>query len=190
MDERAFWRTYRPRTPQQQKAAQAIQALGLLDVLSAYDPLLIGTIPLDIDIADSDLDVACHVADLDGFVALGMRTYGHLPGFAWRRKKVRGVESAILRLQQDGMSIELFAQPVPVLHQWGVRHFLVEARLLAIAGDPLRRAVRAQKKAGVRTEPAFAALLGLPGEPYRQMWALSFAADTVLHRLLAIRGWC
>ncbi len=188
-DERAFWRTYRPTTPRQRAAAQVLQELALFTTLAPYDPLLIGTVPLDVDTPQSDLDVACHAPDLDALGAALVQAYGPRPGFELVRKTVRGVASAIGRFTWGGFAIEVFGQPVPVLAQYGVRHFLVEARLLALGGAPLRQAVRTLKEAGVRTEPAFARLLGLQGDPYERLWTLSFAPTETLVHLLTQAGW-
>ncbi len=189
MDERTFWQTYRPTTPRQQAAAQVLQELALFTTLAPYDPLLIGTVPLDVDTCQSDLDVACHAPDLDTLGHVLVRAYGPYPDFELVRKRVRGVASAIGRFTWGGFAIEVFGQPLPVWAQYGVRHFLVEARLLALGGDPLRQAVRALKEAGVRTEPAFAQLLGLRGDPYERLWTLSFASTETLAHLLAQAGW-
>ena len=42
--------------PRQQAAWAALDELGVMHHLAAYDPVLIGTIPIDIDVTDSDLD--------------------------------------------------------------------------------------------------------------------------------------
>ncbi len=49
---------------------------------------------------------------------------------------------------------------------------LVEYAVLQAGGEPWRRAVQQLKEKGMKTEPAFAALLRLPGNPYEALLAL------------------
>ena len=62
--------------------------------------------------------------------------------------------------------MEIFGQAVPTAQQNGFRHLLVEAAVLEAGGRTWRRAVRQLKKQGLKTEPAFAFLLQLTGDPY------------------------
>ncbi len=70
------------------------------------------------------------------------------------------------------MSVEVFAQALPVVAQHGFRHMVIEGRLLVIGGDALRQRVVALKRAGMKTEPAFARILELPGDPYEAVLTL------------------
>ena len=80
----------------------------------------------------------------------------------------------------DGFEIEVFGQAIPVEHQAAVVHLEVEHRLLQLAGESLRTAVRALKRAGLKTEPAFAQLLGLEGDPQEQLYSISAWTDDQL----------
>ena len=44
-------------TRRQRQAYQALQSLGVGQILAAYEPILTGTVPLDLDLARSDLDL-------------------------------------------------------------------------------------------------------------------------------------
>jgi hypothetical protein len=84
--------------------------------------------------------------------------------------------------------VEVFASPVEVDLQAGWRHFLVEGRLLDLAGEALRRRVLELRRAGASTEPAFAAALDLQGDPYAALYRLSQAPDAELRELLIAAG--
>ena len=167
-------------TPRQQQAFETLTALGIFDVLQIYTPVLIGTIPLDVDVETSDLDVACYAPDLALFAREVTVLYGSQPHFRLRHKQVRGAPSVVASFKYDGFEIQFFAQPQPVERQYGYRHMLVEARLLALGGEAARHAIRELKRSGIKTEPAFAAYFHLKGDPYELLWELSWLPDSTL----------
>ena len=48
----------------QNNAYSALNKLKILKILREYNPTLVGTIPIEIDISESDLDIICEVYDL------------------------------------------------------------------------------------------------------------------------------
>jgi len=64
----------------------------------------------------------------------------------------------------------------------------VERRLLAIGGDGFRRAVMAARRSGLKTEPAFAAVLGLDGDPYEALLYLEAVPDEGVNAILKDRS--
>ncbi|HRF37192.1 MAG TPA: DUF4269 domain-containing protein, partial [Saprospiraceae bacterium] len=52
------------------------------------------------------------------------------------------------------------------------RHLLIEARLLEERGPEFRQQIIELKQQGVKTEPAFARLLGLEGDAYEALLRL------------------
>jgi uncharacterized protein DUF4269 len=57
---------------------------------------------------------------------------------------------------------------------------LVEYRILHIAGDTTRQAIRDLKKEGLKTEPAFAQYFNLEGDPYQALIELENLDDDAL----------
>lgn len=84
--------------------------------------------------------------------------------------------------------IEVFGQAVPVDKQTAWQHFSVEKRLLAVGGEQLRDAVMALRSSGAKTEAAFAAVLGLPGDPYQSMLDIAAYSDDALVELIMQSG--
>jgi ribosomal protein S18 acetylase RimI-like enzyme len=93
-------------------------------------------------------------------------------------------EAVVAELAWDGMAIEVFCQPLPVSEQAAFRHLVIEGQLLVLGGEVLRAQVRELKRAGVKTEVAFARVLGLAGDPYAALLALEGWAPDRLRRLI------
>jgi diadenosine tetraphosphate (Ap4A) HIT family hydrolase len=165
-------------TPRQRAAAAALAKLGVFEKLAAFGPLLAGTIPLDVDLPESDLDVLCEVHDLDAFEAAAQASFGHHDGFAAHRAEHQGLPTAVVRFQAEGFAFELFGQPLAAAEQQAFLHLLAEARLLAAGTSDDREAIRTLKAEGLKTEPAFAERFALPGEPYATLRRLAVIART------------
>jgi len=170
--------------PERPSYRRVIESLDLLGVLAPFDPVVIGTPPLGIDVPGSDIDVACSAPDLDAFLTFVRDRFGALPRFA--AEPLHGLDEPAVRavFRHAGWEVELFCQVRPTAAQAGVRHFQVEHRLLTLA-PALGPVVRDRKAAGLKTEPAFAAVLGLAGEPYRAMLDLAALGDDELAALAA-----
>ncbi|MBI3914689.1 MAG: DUF4269 domain-containing protein [Chloroflexi bacterium] len=164
-------------TPRQQRAYAAIQSLNLFHLLRVYSPTLAGTIPLGIDLPTSDLDIICQAHGLAAFERCVRAAFGARANFHARRKIVRGVESFIANFDYADFPFEIFAQPRAVSEQYAVRHLLIEARVLEIGGEPAREKICALRAQGLKTEPTFAALLGLAGDPYEELLQIETWSD-------------
>lgn len=151
----------------------------LLHVLAQFRPLIAGTFPLGIQVESSDLDVLCEVHDFARFTAVATGAFGHLDDFE--------VHEPTINFTWHGTHVELFGQPLSVFEQHAFRHMVVEGRLLRLGGDALRERVMALKRAGVKTEPAFAEVLRLAGDPYDALLALESASDDRLRELLDLK---
>jgi hypothetical protein len=159
-------------TATQQAAYQALETLRVFSLLSPFDPILAGTVPLDIDIPGSDLDVVCYAPDIEAFAQHLSKTF-HCTGFGLHRKILNGLPTVIVQFTSQGFSVEIFGQPLPVMAQSAVRHMVVEERLLRLGGAEVRRKVRQLKMRGLKTEPAFAMTFALAGDPCQTLLELS-----------------
>jgi hypothetical protein len=146
--------------------------LQVLNVLRDYTPVLVGTVPIAIDIGTSDLDVICEVYDLEAFEELVLGAFGGQPGFRLKHKRVNDLSVVVAHFEAE-FPIEVFGQPRPVVEQNAYRHMDVQARLLALGGEGARREIVRLKRAGLKTEPAFARYFGLRGDPFEVLLELS-----------------
>lgn len=159
-------------SPAQREAYQALQSSRVFQYLSSFAPVLAGTIPLDLGVDGSDLDVICHASDLDEFAAVVRQHYEQVPDFQLTRSVIRGQASVIANFTWKAWPFELFAQAILPQQQHAYRHMLIEHRLLVERGATLRQQVIALKQQGWKTEPAFAHLLKLEGDPYEALLKL------------------
>ena len=165
----------------------ALALIDLPDGLSAYDARLVGTWPIGLALADSDLDIVCQARDLDAFARLLWARFSHWPDFALRQW-TGGDRALIASFTAHGWPVEIFASSVPVDEQAGWVHFHVERRLLDLGGAALRQAIMALRNQGLKTEPAVAAALNLTGNPYAALIDLAEQDDAHLIALLAAVG--
>lgn len=171
-----------------QRAAFAVLAdLALFERLAAYRPVLAGTIPIALDIAGSDLDILCQVADFTRFADDVEGEFAGCPDFNLSKVVVRqGAPSLKASFVHGGFVVEIFGQDRPVTAQWGYRPMVIEARLLDLGGPAFRDAIIALRHQGLKTEPAFAQLLGLAGDPYEAVLGLEASSDGELRRLIQV----
>jgi len=144
----------------QQAGYRAIQSSGIMNRLKDFNPVVVGTLPLDLYTYMSDIDIICHFTDPAKFELLL-----HEP----TRKKLGGVNSVIASFEHDKFQFEIVGQPVPVTEQVAYRHMMAEWNILSSKDGSFKTKIMELKRKGIKTEPAFAQLLGLPGDPYRSL---------------------
>ncbi|MGB3585904.1 MAG: DUF4269 domain-containing protein [Tunicatimonas sp.] len=176
-------------TAQQQSAYRALHSLDLFNYLSEYYPLLTGTVPLRIDIDSSDLDICCEVHTPKLFVDQVTKEYGDLPSFQVLRMLSHNLLAILIRFRYQSWPIELFGQPLPATKQHAYRHMIVEHRILQLASVAFREQIKELKQQGIKTEPAFAQLLNLQGDPYQAVLNLENYSDDQLWQLLSSKGY-
>lgn len=172
-------------TKRQRRAYRALAALNLFEVLAPFNPILVGTIPLKIDLSDSDLDIVCEARDLPAFERILRGALARHPEFSVRHQTVNDLPVVVCRFKFDGFPVEIFGQPRPVQAQNAFRHMAVEARLLALAGEAAREEIRQLKREGLKTEPAFGEYFALAGDPFETLYRLSDAPDETLRAVVA-----
>ncbi|RLJ77157.1 uncharacterized protein DUF4269 [Pedobacter alluvionis] len=154
----------------QLKAYQMLTCNRVLEKLNLYHPILVGTIPINIDIENSDLDVICEVSDKGEFIVQLNTLFGNEKNFTIHESTK--FEAVKANFTIDGFEIEVFGQNIPTTMQNAYRHMLIEYKLLLEKGEAFRQEVISLKKQGYKTEPAFAKLLGIEGDAYEELLKL------------------
>jgi hypothetical protein len=153
--------------PKQQAVYNTLVSSGVMDALELYAPLLVGTIPINIDIEDSDVDIICSFEDSSEFSGDLITMFHELDDF----EVIEDVENDAITAHFviDGFRFEIFAQDVPTKEQPAYKHMIIEHAILAKNGEAFRQEILNLKRQGLKTEPAFGVLLGLDKDPYEEL---------------------
>ncbi|MBD3581502.1 DUF4269 domain-containing protein [Flavobacterium selenitireducens] len=152
---------------QRQKRVYKVLVDGdIMRRLASFDPILIGTFPIGIDVASSDLDIGCCFESQTGFIAKLESEFSNEQAFMLRKANLHGLETVVCNFIFSGYEFEIFGQPLPVRSQMGYRHMVIEYKILEEKGETFRSEIIRLKLAGMKTEPAFAQVLQLEGDPY------------------------
>lgn len=159
-------------TNSQKQAFDVLTKHQIMEKLKDYEPILAGTIPLNINIEGSDLDVICCFTDKTAFETHLRNTFQNY-NTVINTLAINGQETVLANLMADGWEIEIFGQYTPVKQQYAYRHMIIEHTLLQQKGESFRQEIIALKQLGYKTEPAFAKALNLTGNPYAALLAIN-----------------
>ena len=154
----------------QQKAHQLLIAHAIFEKLDKYKPILVGTIPINIDIENSDLDIICYVQDNEEFRNDLFHHFQHEKNFIISKNPKFSALKANFFI--DDIEIEIFGQNMPSEKQNAYRHLLIEYQILLEKGEDFRLQIVELKNLDYKTEHAFAKLLGLEGDAYEALLRL------------------
>lgn len=152
------------------RAAREWASLAIAERLAAWRPAVVASLASGLGVDGSDLDV---VVDLrfPGFLAAVRAAYGDRPGFSIREHGPR----LVVRFSGPALVVEIVGEARPVEEQQAHRHAVVHRRLVLERGATFAAEVRRVRRAtGLKTEPAIAFVLGLPGDD-------AYAAVDALH---------
>jgi hypothetical protein len=153
--------------PRQKTAFAILTDNKILNKLKEFDPILVGTIPIEIDIENSDLDIICCFRDKDVFINKAKYYFEHEIRFKITVQD--GPYAITVQFKIDDFDIEIFGQSIPTKHQLAYRHMMVEYKIILERGELFKQRIIDLKRQGFKTEPAFAEELGLEGDPYTEL---------------------
>ena len=155
--------------PKQIRVYETLKQNKVMEVLSEFDPILAGTIPINIDIENSDLDIICYWRNKAEFAFKISSSFENKTEFKIRETIIDQRESVIANFKIDDFEIEIFGQNIPSKNQNAYKHMIVEHEILESKGEKFRLEVIKLKQNGYKTEPAFGELLGLKTNPYLKL---------------------
>ncbi|WP_346879869.1 DUF4269 domain-containing protein [Clostridium sp. UBA3061] len=168
----------------QQNSYKVLKELDIFNVLRKFNPILVGTIPINIDIENSDLDIVCEVYDFKEFQKIVEDRYSMFSKFHISNNSTDNETILTVNFYVEDIEIEIYAQSLDSCKQNGYRHMVVEDRILRLGGERTREEVVILKKNGLKTEPAFAKHLGLDGNPYDELLKLEEYSDKKIKDML------
>ncbi|MTI70570.1 MAG: DUF4269 domain-containing protein [Firmicutes bacterium] len=168
----------------QKRAYNTLKKIKVFDILRKFNPILVGTIPINIDIENSDLDIICEVHDFGEFRVILSNHFKEMKDFKINFDEKEGNKNLVANFVYDEFIIEIFGQPLPTEKQNGYRHMIIEERLLKLGGEGFRREIMKLKKEGIKTEPAFTRCLNIEGNPYIKLLGLENFSDEKLLEMI------
>jgi hypothetical protein len=143
----------------------------IMTILQPFDPILVGTIPINIDIETSDLDIICCFENQHDFAKTVKDRFGTEEGFVIRKLNLQKNKVVIALFRIGSFDIEIFGQDIPTRKQNAYRHMIIEYNILTERDESFRQKIIALKQEGYKTEPAFALALGISGNAYVVLFA-------------------
>jgi len=162
----------------------ALNSSEILKTLKSFNPLVAGTFPLNVNVADSDVDILIS-GNLNQAKKIMQGKFGDLSDFKCDELMVQGEPTLLSSFSYHGIDFEIFGQRTPSIRQRGYLHFLVEERLLKIGGVPFAEKIKEARLSGIKTEPAFAKVLGLRGDPYDELLLIQKKSNQELKDLIS-----
>ncbi len=153
----------------QKQAYIALTNNQILLKLKRFDPILVGTIPINIDIENSDLDIICYFVNKQDFINKLTDNFINEKNFLLKEQQSSDNQTIVANFLMDSFKIEIFGQNIPTKQQFAYRHMIIEYHLLNQYGEKFRKQIIKLKQEGHKTEPAFALALGLTGDPYIEL---------------------
>lgn len=146
-----------------------LEKYQIFDKLKEYNPILTGTFPIHINIENSDLDIILETDNLIKTEKFIINEFQNEKDFGIQFCKINDIDSLVCNFTLEEFPVELFAQNVPTKLQNAYRHMIKEHEILEQKGEEFRKQIISLKEKGWKTEPAFAELLGLKGNPYLEL---------------------
>lgn len=172
----------------QKQVFELLTEMRIFIDLKEYDPILVGTVPIKINVDGSDLDIICEVLDFEKFEENVRSHYEKMTNFSCIRSVVNETLRIVANFTYNDWEIEIFGQPLKTTEQNGFKHMIVEARILEMTDEKFRKKIISIKSNGIKTEPAFAQVIGLSGDPYIEMLKLYELNENELMDLLIARS--
>ena len=114
----------------QRNAYISLTQLNIFNILSKYQPILTGTIPINIYTSSNDLDISCCYKSSTEFERTIVRNFKEKHQFQiWNTMK-QDFESVVASFVSDGFNIEIFGQNTLTTLQMTYQHMVREHEIL------------------------------------------------------------
>lgn len=162
----------------------ALKKSDILKILKPFGPLIAGTFPLNINVAGSDIDILISADDLSLVKKILTEKFGYSPDFKCSEMVIKDDPTLLVSFSYQGIDFEIFGQQTPSIKQRGYLHFLIEERLLKIGGRSFAEKIKKTRLQGLKTEQAFAKIIGLNGDPFEELLIIQKQSNQALKALV------
>lgn len=166
----------------------ALKNSNTLKILKPFMPLMAGTFPLNINVAGSDIDILVSADDVSVLKQVLKEKFCGFDNYKCNEIIVKGEPTVLISFSYQGIDFEIFGQKIPSIRQQGYLHFLIEERLLKTGGNLFAQKVKEARTRGLKTEPAFAKVLELGGDPFEELLLIQKWKNSALKSLLNTKG--
>lgn len=153
----------------QKKVYKTVTKNKIFEKLSKYNPIIVGTFPLGINIECSDIDIIGQTNDFTKSVDDLIEKFAEYHDFKIQLTEIDNSNHILCSFRIKKFRIEIFIEDKAPIEQLAYKHMLIEAKILKSKGDDFKQEVIQLKNKGLKTEEAFALLLGLDGDPYQML---------------------
>lgn len=155
--------------PKQKIVYTLLNEYKIIELLKDYKPLVVGTIPIEIDLPESDVDIILETNDFYELEKFLIQNFYHFQNFEIQQRTDENQTILVCNFTIDEIPFEIYAENKPTHLQNGFLHMIKEHEILQKLGKDFQNQIIQLKKEGHKTEPAFAKLLNLPGNPYIEL---------------------
>lgn len=143
----------------QQQAYALLTEHAVMETLKLFDPILVGSIPLNVGTETSDIDIICCWQSKNEFVEAVNNAFGSADCFCITDKNTD--EGCIVRCQLaiHDFDIEIFGSSVPSDQQNAYKRMLAKYEIIERNGEDFRQGVVNLKRKGIKTGEAIRMLL-------------------------------
>jgi len=152
---------------------QALLESKLLENLEDFDPLVAGTFPLHLHHSQSDIDLLVGCDDLRKMFDCAHQSCLHFDLFEAKLEE----RYFTINFTFQNVAFEIYGEQRPSVSQNAFVHFQIQEKLLKVGSSIFREKIVERRKLGDKTEPAFANVLELEGDPYVSLLELSHLTD-------------
>ncbi len=166
---------------------QAIEQSKVLSLFSQFQPLVVGTYPLNLQNNKSDVDILLYAKDFKEVIKTAETHYSQFHQFKILQNLDDKKNHVLISFLFNEIRFELFAQKTPSHQQRAYLHFQIEERCLKLGGKVLRNKIQKLRQENLKTEPAFAQALDLTGNPYTELLKLHSWPEAKLNSFIQKR---
>lgn len=161
----------------QRQAYYILSVHQLLSKLYPFQPIVVGSLPIGVDIPGSALKISCSCQNRSKLKQVLAAEFSQYTDFLLSEKSDKIKASYYI----DGLKVEVLGHSLPTHQQLAYRLLLIENYLLRTYGEPLQEQVIAFKLQGMSTETAFARAMGLLGNSHLALLCFEELARQLRH---------